>query len=97
MDVKIIEKIVKFNDKEWLIKIKKNAYNINEIEVLKQDDINIHKWLPFDNNKFVLSNMTLMEMCKQVILESNSILYPVNEYEELMKWDGDMDKELNIR
>jgi hypothetical protein len=95
MKSKIIEKKIKFNDKDWLVKVNKKGVDHNEIEVLKHDDI--HIWLPFDNNKFILSNMSLIKMCKLAVLQSNEILYSVNEYEELMKWDGDMDKELNTK
>lgn len=94
MESRIIEKKIKFEDREWLVKVNNKGLNYNELDVFVLNENN--EWVsPCRDNKYVLSNMSLMKMCKKAILESSSIRYSVDEYEELMKWDGNMDKELN--
>jgi len=88
----ILAKKVKFNNKNWLAKIDNERYvkvflcdaNYNEIESNERMEYT-----------FYGSSTTLLDMCKQSVLWSNDVLFPVNQYEEFMKWDGNLDNTEN--
>lgn len=85
-----LEKKIKFNNKNWLIKI-----NNNEFEVfLYDDDGEIDKNYIFRGWE---SGKTLIDQCRNIILKANNSIFPIDELDDFQKWDGNMDKELNIR
>jgi len=86
----ILEKKIRFNNKNWLIKI-----NGNEFEVFLYDDNG-----EIDRNYLFRgweSGKTLIDQCRNIMLKANKCLFPIDELDDFQKWDGNMDEELNIR
>ena len=85
-----LKKKIRFNNKDWLIKI-----NGNEFEVFLYDDNGeINRNYLFRGWE---SGKTLVDQCRKIILKANNCIFPVDELDDFQNWDGDMDKELNIR
>lgn len=91
MESKIIEKRIKFNNKEWLAKFKQDS---PYIKVFLYDENNNNKTFI---NDFWVEGDTIIDVFKNAVLQANKINIKCHEYEDFIKWDGNMDKELNIR
>jgi hypothetical protein len=85
---KIIEKEIRFNNKDWLVKIENNYFEV----FLYNDNGEISK-----DNIFrgCACGETLIDKCKYMVKHANDILFSIDDIEEFNNWDGDIDKELN--
>lgn len=92
MELVPIEKKVKFRNKYWHLKLYGNGY----IQVFPyNDDGSISENFAYaDHNIY---GDTMLDKCKNAIAKADNMLFPYSEYKDVAEWDGDMDKELNIR
>jgi len=86
----VLEKNVKFNNKDWLVRIDDYL-----VQVYFADELN-----KVSGNQIYCSSCygdTLIDVCKNAVLRANDIYAKSFDYENFQKWDGNMDEELNIR
>ena len=88
MESKVIEKRIKFNNKEWLVKFKQDS---PYVKVFLYDENNNKTFI----NDFWGEGDTIIDVFKNAVLQATKINIKCHEYEDFIKWDGDMDKELN--
>jgi hypothetical protein len=84
----MLEKKIRFNNKDWLIKIDDNYFEV----FIYNNDGEISR-----NNIFrgCACGETLIDKWKYMVKHANDILFSIDDIEEFNKWDGNMDKELN--
>lgn len=87
----ILEKKIRFNNKNWLVRIGESGVTVQIFLYDENGNIN-HD---FSSSGYAKGE-TLIDICKNAILEANKIDFKAKDYENLVNWDGNMDKELNI-
>lgn len=86
----VLEKKIKFNNKDWLLQLYGNEFKVFLLN--QNDEI---------NNDFIFqgweSGKTLIDQCRNIIFKANELYFPIDELDDFQKWNGNMDKELNIK
>jgi len=93
MELVPIEKKIKFRNKYWHLKLYGNGY----IQVFPyEEDGTISENFAYADWDCSIVGGTLIDKCKNAIAKSDKMCFPFSEYKAVAKWDGDMDKELDI-
>ena len=82
----ILEKKIRFNNKDWHVKLNNEYYQVQVF--LYDENGNILPELIYGAS---LVEGTLMENFKYAVLRANNISFKPNEYEDFTNWDGNMD------
>jgi hypothetical protein len=82
-----IEKKIRFNNKDWCVQIE-------GMDVFVYDNEEKNKVIGNQIYGSCCQGETLIEVCKNAVLRANDIIAKSYDYENFIKWDGDMDKEL---
>lgn len=81
----ILEKNVRFNNKDWLVRIDGSLVQVYFAEEPNKVSVNkIYGGCCYGD--------TLIDICKNAVLQANQIYAKSFDYENFQKWDGDMDK-----
>jgi hypothetical protein len=86
----ILEKKIRFNNKDWLVQLYGNEFKV----FLLDENGEINKDVDFQGWE---SGKTLIDQVRNIILKANELFFPIDELDDFQRWDGNMDKELNIR
>lgn len=86
----MLEKKIRFNNKDWLVRIEGGTPFVKVF--LYDENGNIETQPFFEEWR---DGDTIIDQFKNAVLKANQIYLKHNEYEDFMKWDGDMDKELS--
>jgi hypothetical protein len=87
----MLEKKIRFNNKNWLVKVDNTPF-FKVFLCDEEGNISSNPFLEDWRN-----GETVIDVCKNAVLQANQIYLKHNEYEDFMKWDGDMDKELSSK
>lgn len=94
MELVNLEKKIRFNNKDWFVKLKQNT-SLPVVQVFLYDDNRTVSDEPYYEDW--AEGDTIIDQYKNAVLKANKIYFKCHEYEDLQKWDGNMDnKELNI-
>jgi len=85
-----LEKKIRFNNKDWLVKIENDTLFVKVFSYDANGNIDSKPY--FEDWR---DGETILDISKNAILQANQIYLKHNEYKDFIKWDGNMDKELN--
>jgi hypothetical protein len=86
-------KKIRFNNKNWFVKLKQNT-SLPFVQVFLYDENSSISNEPYFEDW--AEGDTIMDSYKNAVLKANKVFLKCYEYEDLQKWDGNMDKELNV-